>query len=135
MTNIRLLVDAYQGKDLRLQAILRRYSYSRIMPIVQLIPAPPTEAAVLLVLLPVTDGEDQLPTSVQTLVNYLQTRLSPTIRVLKISAATHPAVVQSFHAQQLPALVLVRQGVELWRQQGLAEGEATASLVLSKITA
>jgi len=91
------------------------------------------EAAVLLVLLPVADGESQPSASVQTLVSYLQERISPTIRVLKINAATHPAVVQSFQAQQLPAFVLVRQGVELWRQQGLAEGEATALLLLSKV--
>jgi thioredoxin-like negative regulator of GroEL len=103
------------------------------MSISSLIAAPATDAAVLLVLLPGADDQNQPSGSVQTLVNYLQDRLHLTIRVLKIDATTHPAVVQSFQPRQLPAFVLVRQGVELWRQQGQAEGEATAMLVLSKL--
>ncbi|QKG55170.1 hypothetical protein GKZ68_00040 [Hymenobacter sp. BRD128] len=33
----------------------------------------------------------------------------------------------------LPAFVLVRQGVELWRQQGLPEGEFIVAQLLDKL--
>lgn len=59
----------------------------------------------------------------------LQQRLGPAVRVLKIDAASHPAVVRSFGPPELPACVLVRQGVELWRQQGLPEDAAVAALL------
>lgn len=105
------------------------------MSVSQLTPPPhTTDTAVLLVLLPVRPA-DPPPYRLQGLLDYLQQRLSPGIRVLKIDEATHPAVVHSFHAQQLPAFVLVRQGVELWRQQGLPDEEDTAALLLRKLEA
>lgn len=103
------------------------------MPISQLAAVPPADATVLLVLLPAATGPGQLPASVQPLLDYLRERLSPPVRVLKISAATHPEVVQSFRAHQLPAFVLVHQGVEIWRQQGLAGGEEAIARLLDKV--
>lgn len=88
----------------------------------------------LLVLLPVAGSEGQQEqTSTTTLLNYLQGRLNPVIRVLRINEASHPTVVRSFHTTQLPAFVLVRQGVELWRQQGVPDGEALVRMLLSKV--
>ena len=45
----------------------------------------------------------------------LQQQLGAAVRVLAIDEASHPAVVRSFGPPALPACVLVRQGVELWR--------------------
>jgi hypothetical protein len=87
--------------------------------------------AVLLVLLPpVPYGEVAAEALNNVAMRTLQQRLGPAIRVLKIDEATHPAVVRSFGTPQLPACVLVRQGVELWRQQGLPEDDAMVATLL-----
>ena len=88
-------------------------------------PVLPPATAVLLVLLPPATVGEALPTApTSTAILALQRRLGPSIRVLKIDEASHPAVVQSFGTPALPACVLVRQGVELWRHQGLPDCEA-----------
>ncbi|MFD1469509.1 thioredoxin [Hymenobacter caeli] len=91
------------------------------------------DAAVLLVLLP-TEGT-ALPVRAATLaaLQALQQRLGSVIRVLSVDEASHPAVVRSFQATNLPAFVLVRQGVELWRQQGLPEGEFIVAQLLARL--
>ena len=101
------------------------------MPLSSLSPVLPPDAAVLLVLLPIVPrnddaGEARTTASLRT----LQGRLGAAIRVLKIDEASHPAVVRSFGPPQLPACVLVRQGVELWRQQGLPEDESSVMTLL-----
>jgi thioredoxin-like negative regulator of GroEL len=58
------------------------------------------------------------------LADAIQARLGGLVRVLRVDEATHPDVVQSFAITQTPAFVLLRRGVELWRQQGLSD-EAT----------
>ena len=50
--------------------------------------------------------------------------------VLKADEATHPTVVRSFLPAQLPACVLVRQGVEFWRQLSLPADETTLQRLL-----
>ena len=90
----------------------------------------PANAAVLLVLLPLASGsEASTHTLTTSAIRHLQQRLWPTVRVLKIDEASHPDVVRSFGPPELPACVLVRQGVELWRQQGLPEEGAVATLL------
>jgi len=93
-------------------------------------------AAVLLVLLPVAVGSARPGRlAVLSALELLQQQLGPAVRVLTIEGAAHPAVVRSFQATELPAFVLVRQGVELWRQQGLPEAETIVPLLLSKLSA
>ncbi|MDJ0366725.1 thioredoxin [Hymenobacter sp. H14-R3] len=91
------------------------------------------DAAVLLVLLPTVGTA--LPVRAATLaaLQVLQQRLGGAIRVLSVDDASHPAVVHSFQATTLPAFVLVRQGVELWRQQGLPEGEFIVPQLLARL--
>ncbi|MBJ6145588.1 thioredoxin [Hymenobacter sp. BT559] len=79
-----------------------------------------SDPAVLLVLLPLPAGQAApAPT-----LRHLQQHLGAAVRVLAIDEASHPAVVRSFGTPELPACVLMRQGVELWRQQGLPSPEA-----------
>jgi hypothetical protein len=93
--------------------ILRRHSLMSCLPIA-------SDAAVLLVLLPLPAGQAApAPT-----LHHLQQCLGPAVRVLAIDEASHPAVVRSFGTPELPACVLMRQGVELWRQPGLPSPEA-----------
>jgi len=86
---------------------------------------PPTpDPAVLLVLLPPAAGEEIGGAGHTAMLRHLRQRLGPDVRVLTIDEASHPAVVRSFGPPELPACVLMRQGVELWRQPGLPSPDA-----------
>ena len=63
----------------------------------------------------------------------LQQQLGPVVRVLRIDEASHPSVVSSFHAADLPCFVLVHRGVELWRACGTLNTVLLAPLLLSKL--
>ena len=95
----------------------------------------PPPAARLLVLLPLALTHTARRERAATLaaLSALQRQLGADIRVLRIDEASHPAVVHSFDGQGLPAFVLIREGVELWRQQGLPEGEGMAAQLLGKL--
>ena len=64
-----------------------------------------------------------------TLADSIQTQLGSLVRVLRIDEADHPDVVQTFAITQLPAFVLLRRGVELWRQQGLLDEITLVGLI------
>lgn len=103
-------------------------------------PLLPVHPAMLLVLLPtVGPGTQQETPLVRSATNLLlqglQLELGTAIRILKVDEATHPAVVQAFDGRGVPAFVLLRDGAELWRQQGLPEGELMATELLSKLEA
>ena len=105
-----------------------------------ILPLLPTHAAMLLVLLPTVGPgakqETQLSrTATNLLLKGLQLQLGTAIRVLKVDKASHPAVVHAFDGLGLPAFVLLRDGAELWHQQGLPEGEPMAALLMSKLAA
>lgn len=92
--------------------------------------------AVLLVMLPplAGGGPDALPAAYSsTDLAALQRRLGPMVRVLKVDEANYSAVVRSFTPAQLPTCVLVHQGVELWRQQGLFQADEVVAMVLAKV--
>ena len=112
--------------------------HHRPMFIPAIFPLLPAHPAMLLVLLPtVGSGVRQVSPLARTATNHLlhglQLRLGSAIRVLKVDQSTHPAVVHAFEGQGVPAFVLLRDGAELWRQQGLPEGEMMAELLLSKL--
>jgi hypothetical protein len=103
-----------------------------------ILPLLPTHPAMLLVLLPTVGPgarqETPLARAATTkLLNGLQVQLGAAIRVLKVDEASHPAVVHAFDGRGVPAFVLLRDGVELWRQQGLPKGELMAALLLCKL--
>lgn len=93
--------------------------------------------AVLLVMLPPLAGSNaaQIPAYSATDLAGLQRRLGAAVRVLKIDEDTYPAVVRSFTPAQLPTCVLVHQGVELWRQQGIFQADEVVNTVLAKVAA
>ena len=89
----------------------------------------PAEAAVLLVLLAAPDAARPLPLVSGAALAALQQQLGVAVRVLRIDASSHPAVVSSFHAAELPCFVLVHHGIELWRQGGLPDAATIAALL------
>lgn len=101
------------------------------------LPFPPEKsaaAAVLLVMLPAVARPAESPPvfSVADQAR-LQRQLGPAVQVLRINAAEYEAVVRSFEPVQLPACVLVRQGLELWRTEGLPRPDNLVPLILSKV--
>ncbi|MDJ0366507.1 thioredoxin [Hymenobacter sp. H14-R3] len=90
-------------------------------------------AAVLLVLLPQAGTARPVRAATLAALQALQQRLGSLIRVLAVGDDSHPAVVCSFQPADLPAFVLVHQGVELWRQQGLPEGEFIVPQLLARL--
>lgn len=83
------------------------------------------QSAVLLIcFMPLTSDSRSQRTSLTDLANSLQIRLVDLVRVLRVDAANHPDVMQSFAITQTPAFVLIRRGVELWRQVGLSDDAA-----------
>ncbi|AMR25431.1 hypothetical protein A0257_22320 (plasmid) [Hymenobacter psoromatis] len=105
------------------------------MPIPTPLPtaALPADAAVLLVLLPPAGTAPPVRAATLAALQGLQQRLGSVIRVLSVDEASHPVVVRSFRPADLPAFVLVRRGVELWRQQGLPEGEFIVAQLLGRL--
>jgi thioredoxin-like negative regulator of GroEL len=92
----------------------------------------------LLVMLPtVGPGPQQetplARTATNLLLQDLQAELGTAIRVLKVDEASHPAVVRAFDGRGVPAFVLLRDGAELYRQQGLPDGALMAALLLSEL--
>ncbi|WP_461141107.1 thioredoxin family protein [Spirosoma pomorum] len=87
----------------------------------------------MLAFLPPASSPDLLQqrTLLSQLVETLQQQFSGRVRILKIDETTYPEVVQSFSVKAFPTFVLVQQGVELWRQEGLPPDEYT-SLLLSR---
>ncbi|WP_210116041.1 hypothetical protein [Hymenobacter wooponensis] len=92
------------------------------------------EAAVLLVLLPqlAHDAALAVPAVSAADLAALQRQLGSGVQVLTVDQAANPAVVRSFAPLHLPACVLVYQGVELWRQEGLPSAEDVMPLVLAQ---
>ncbi|MFT4030805.1 MAG: thioredoxin family protein [Siphonobacter sp.] len=44
-------------------------------------------------------------------------------QILKIDAASHSEVVNSFGVTRFPTFILIQQGVELWRSEGFLSRE------------
>ena len=96
-------------------------------------PPPSADAAMLLVLLPPVGTAPQVRMATLAALATLQQELGAAIRVLTVDEVSHPSVVRSFQAIDLPCFVLMLQGVELWRQGGLPEGEAIVPLLLARL--
>ncbi len=90
----------------------------------------PAHAAVLLCFMPAVTirqkGGEYL--TLNAVVNQLQKRLPASVRMLRIDELAHPEVVKSFNVSELPAFVLVRQGVEQWRREGVQAVRELASM-------
>lgn len=94
--------------------VLRMMNLNDISPLIV-----PAKAAVLLVFMPTNRKQQETFTK---LINSLHDFLDGSLRILQLDEATHPEVVRSFDITHLPAFVLIRQGVELWRHEGMLYG-------------
>ena len=78
-------------------------------------------SAILLVFVPLERADRQQRASLTALTNLLQEHLGGLLRIIRIDETTNPDVVQSFSVTHVLTFVLVRQGIELWRQEGLSD--------------
>jgi thioredoxin-like negative regulator of GroEL len=92
-------------------------------------------AVLLIFFMPVNSINRLERAELTALADSLQRQLGSLVRVLRIDEATHPDVVQSFAITQMPAFVLLRRGVELWRQQGLSDETTLVGLIRELLTA
>ena len=95
--------------------------------------APPPDAAVLLALLPASAPNRAGPSGSAGALAALQQQLGEAVRVLCLDASTHASVVSSFYAARLPCFVLVRHGIELWRECGWPDAATVVPLLLGKL--
>lgn len=94
-----------------------------------------SQSAVLLIFfMPGGVANYQQRASLTALADSLQAQLGGLLRILRIDEATHPEVVQSFAITQTPAFVLVRRGIELWRQEGLSDEATLVGLIQDLLT-
>ena len=90
------------------------------------------QSAVLLVFMPSERADRQQRVALTTLTDLLQEHLGGLLRILRIDEANNPDVIRSFGIIHTPAFVLVRQGVELWRQENILD-EATLALSIRRL--
>lgn len=87
------------------------------------------QSAVLLIFMPPERADHQLKALLTALATSIQAHFGGQIRVLKIDEVNHADVVRSFTITHTPAFVLVRLGVELWRQESMPNEPALIQLI------
>ena len=78
----------------------------------------PAKTVVLLVFVPSSVTQQD---SVNQLLGQVGTVLGDRIRITRVDQVIHPEVVRSFGVHQLPSFILLKQGIEIWRHNGLME--------------
>lgn len=95
-----------------------------------------SQSAVLLIFfMPAEPVNRQQRAMLSTLASSIQKQFGSLVRVIQVDEATHPDVVQSFAITQTPAFVLVRRGIELWRQVGMSDETTLIELLQGLLTA
>ncbi|MVM39399.1 thioredoxin [Spirosoma sp. HMF3257] len=88
----------------------------------------PARSAVLLIFMPSDQENRQQRAALLAMTDWLQKRLGDLVRIHKIDQVNYPDVVQSFDIINTPTFVLIRQGIELWRQEGMPDEAVLANL-------
>ncbi|NID13478.1 thioredoxin family protein [Fibrivirga algicola] len=68
------------------------------------------------------------------LAESIQAQFGSHLRVLQIDEVENPDVMSSFGITETPTFVLVKQGVELWRQVGICTEKVLVSLIRQHLT-
>ncbi|RCR66356.1 thioredoxin family protein [Larkinella punicea] len=78
----------------------------------------PAKTVVLLVFVPNSGSQQD---SVNQLLDRIGAVLGDRIRITRVDQVVHPEVVRSFGVHQLPSFILLKQGIEIWRHNGLMD--------------
>jgi thioredoxin 1 len=90
----------------------------------------PSKTAVLLAFIPTGVRQQEL---VDYLLERVDTILGDSIRITRVNQDAHPEVVKSFGIQEFPAFVLLKQGTEVGRFDGIAESAELIRLLSQKL--
>ncbi|GAB3949568.1 hypothetical protein GCM10028805_26030 [Spirosoma harenae] len=96
-------------------------------PLIQI----PAGASALLIFMPAPKNSPPLRTALINLADSLQKQFGEQVRILKIEQDALPEVFQGFAVTHIPTLVLIRMGIERWRQVGMPD--KTLLTQLSKV--
>lgn len=91
-------------------------------------------AVLLIFFMPTELANRQQQALLTALADSLQAQLGGLLRILRVNEVNNPDVVQSFAITRTPAFVLVRRGVELWRQEGLSDEATLVGLIRDMLT-
>lgn len=71
--------------------------------------------------------------TVEPLLQTVRAQVGGSLRILTIDEAGHPEVIRSFSVTKLPTFVLVQQGSEIWRYEGLPVGAELVPALLAQL--
>ena len=91
-------------------------------------------AVLLIFFMPTELANRQQRALLTALADSLQAQLGGVLRILRVDVVNNPDVVQSFAITRTPAFVLVRRGVELWRQEGPSDEATLVGLMQDLLT-
>ncbi|RCR70531.1 thioredoxin [Larkinella punicea] len=80
-----------------------------------------TQSAVLLIFTSSKRIDQLKRVEVRALANSLQHELGDLLRIILLDEKSYPDIFQSFEITINPTFVLLREGHELWRQEGIPE--------------
>jgi thioredoxin-like negative regulator of GroEL len=89
----------------------------------------PAKTAVLLVFVP----NSMMQAAVNQLLERVGVALGDHIRITRVDQAVHPEVVRSFGVHQLPSFILLKQGIEIWRHNGLLDSQEVIRLLSAQL--
>ena len=74
---------------------------------------------ILLVFMPPKPASQSEQTQLKILTDSLQQNMGERMRIVRIDESFLPDIFRSFEINDTPTFVLVRQGLEIWRQVGI----------------
>ncbi|GAB3914593.1 hypothetical protein GCM10028803_60280 [Larkinella knui] len=90
----------------------------------------PAKTAVLLVFVPNVLTQRA---GVNQLLERVGAELGDLIRITRVDQAVHPEVVRSFGVHQVPSFILLKQGIEIWRQNGPLDSRELIRLLSAQL--
>ncbi|GAA4408603.1 hypothetical protein GCM10023187_30740 [Nibrella viscosa] len=55
------------------------------------------------------------------------------VQITKVDTDAQPEITRTFNVQQLPAFILFNQGLEIWRHEGVIDGQTLNQLIQQKV--
>lgn len=97
------------------------------------VPGNAQSAVLLIFFIPAEQANRPQRVLLTALADSLQVHFAGQLLVLRIDEANHPDVVQSFAISRMPAFVLIRRGIELWRQEGMSDKATLVGLIQDRL--
>ena len=90
-------------------------------------------ANLLIFFIPSTRTNQSSRAALAALADAMEAQLAGLVRLLRIDENHQSDVAQSFAVTKTPTFVLLRRGVELWRQEDFSEAPTLVELIRDKL--